>query len=379
MSIGIDAIGMYVPRHYLDMETLAKARGADVDKFKIGIGQDKMAVISPSEDIVTMAAEAARTIARDNRDSIDAVFFATESAIDFSKSAGNHVHRLLGLRPGVRILEMKQACYAATGALHLAVDHVRANPGRKVLVIASDIAWYGFGSPGEVTQGAGAVAMLVTENPRLGIISNGVVMTEERPDFYRPSYHDVPVVDGKLSILCYNDILRAVAPERPFPYVCFHLPFSNMADKANRVIPYPVSDDALDISKKISRVVGNIYNGSLFLSLLSVLIHAPEDLSGKEIGMFSYGSGSIGEFFTLTLEKTYRDAFCGDDIIRMLESRIPLSIEEYEDHMMRHQSREHTLDTVIGTDVPEGRYFALEKIESGHRRYVTRPAGQENC
>ena len=110
MSIGIDAIGMYMPRHYLDMETLANARGADVDKYKIGIGQDKMAVIAPSEDIVTMAAEAARTIARDHRDSIDAVFFATESAIDFSKSAGNHVHRLLGLRPGVRILEMKQAC-----------------------------------------------------------------------------------------------------------------------------------------------------------------------------------------------------------------------------------------------------------------------------
>ena len=62
---------------------------------------------------------------------------------------------------------MKEACYAATAGLNYAKLHVATHPDSKVLVIASDIARYGVGSSGESTQGAGAVAMLVSKNPRI--------------------------------------------------------------------------------------------------------------------------------------------------------------------------------------------------------------------
>ncbi len=59
-TFGIDKIGFYTPRYYLDLLTLAKARNVDPGKFCIGLGQQKMSLPSPDEDVVTMAASAAQ-------------------------------------------------------------------------------------------------------------------------------------------------------------------------------------------------------------------------------------------------------------------------------------------------------------------------------
>jgi len=371
MNVGIDLINFYVPKHYLSLETLAQARGVDANKFTVGLGQEKMAIVAPHEDIVTMAVEAAYDIVQSHEEEIDLLLFATESAIDYSKSAGNYVHRLLNLPTHVRSLELKQACYAATGALQLAISHVTLHPDKKVLVIASDIAWYGFQTPGESTQGAGAVAMLISQNPRLAVVSPGVFATEELPDFYRPSYHDVPIVDGRLSIRCYLDLLRKVAPNRAYPYICYHLPFANMANKANSALPYPVSEQPLEVSKQVGKVVGNIYNGSLFLSLLSVLMYANEPLGGTEIGMFSYGSGAICEFFTVTLQPTYLSAYPSQRMHACLDDRISLSIEQYEAFMNQYHEREHGLHYQPTTEFLTKERFYLKNMVNGHRFYET--------
>jgi hydroxymethylglutaryl-CoA synthase len=61
-------------------------------------------------------------------------------------------------------LKIKHACYGAMAGLTAAVNYILSGraKGRKVLVIASDIARYGKDTAGEPTQGAGAVAMLVS-------------------------------------------------------------------------------------------------------------------------------------------------------------------------------------------------------------------------
>ena len=58
MNTGIDAISFYTSNYYLDLKTLGETRGVDPDKFYIGLGQEKMAIPPPDEDIVTMAANA---------------------------------------------------------------------------------------------------------------------------------------------------------------------------------------------------------------------------------------------------------------------------------------------------------------------------------
>lgn len=59
MKVGIDKLHFATSHLYVDMAELATARQAEPDKYLIGIGQSKMAVIPPSQDAVTLAANAA--------------------------------------------------------------------------------------------------------------------------------------------------------------------------------------------------------------------------------------------------------------------------------------------------------------------------------
>jgi hydroxymethylglutaryl-CoA synthase len=371
VSIGIDALSFYSPRYFLDLTRLAAVRGVDPSKYQVGLGQFQMAIISPLEDIVTMALEAASDIVSGHEQDIDLILFATESGFDFSKASGIYVQQLLKLNPFARVLEVKQACYGATGALQLAVDHIRLHPNRKALVIASDVAWYGFQTPGEVTQGAGAIAMLVRANPRIAVVHSGKFYTENNADFYRPLGSEVPVVDGKLSIRSYRDVLKKVAPEKAFEYICFHQPFATMADKANEALAFPIQPTALQLVKQLGSVIGNIYNGSLFLSLISLFMYSKTTLKPQNIGMFSYGSGATGEFFELGLMSTYHE---GISLIRLHErvaNRVALTFEQYEHFMKVFSEKEKQLEyqTDLSTLRSDQRFF-LKAIQAGHRVYA---------
>ena len=54
MDIGIDLISFHAPAYYLDLRVLAERRGVDPDKFVIGVGQERMAVPPPDQDIVIL-------------------------------------------------------------------------------------------------------------------------------------------------------------------------------------------------------------------------------------------------------------------------------------------------------------------------------------
>jgi hydroxymethylglutaryl-CoA synthase len=369
--VGIDQLHFYAPHVYLDLEDLARVRNTDVDKFKVGIGQEKMALIRPNEDIITMAAEAAYPLVKGIENDIGLLLFATESGIDASKAAGIYLHALLNIQPYCRVLEVKQACYAATGALQLAVDYVKVNPNKKALVVSSDVAWYGFETPGEVTQGAGAIAMIVSANPRLAVVHEGYPYVQNVEDFYRPSFQEVPIVDGKLSIRSYRDVLRQVRPTEPLQYMCFHMPFAVMSDKASDVLVAPLSPEVLTAAKTFNQEIGNIYNGSLFLSLLSLLSLIPKRLDGETVGMFSYGSGAIGERFYLTIQPTYDQGFFKEELLAAFTRRERVSFETYVSLMETYRTRERALE-FTAPEIELRQRFALAHIRQGHREYVSK-------
>ena len=118
MKIGIDRISFYTSHYYVDLKTLAEARSVDSDKYYVGIGQEKMGIPSPDEDVVTMGASAAYPLMCDGElEDVELVLFATESGIDQSKAAGIYVHGLLEMAPRCRVVELKQACYSGTAGL----------------------------------------------------------------------------------------------------------------------------------------------------------------------------------------------------------------------------------------------------------------------
>lgn len=346
MSIGIDRIGMATPAFYVDLIELAKARGDEPDKYTIGIGQDQQAVAPSSQDIVTMGADAAASILSEN-DHIGLIALGTESGIDASKAGALYIQKLLNLSPWARAVEIKEACYGGTAALMMARDFVAAHPDQQALVIASDIARYGLKTGGEVTQGAGAVAMIVSKDPHiLTINDDSVYRSDSIMDFWRPVYQDTALAKGKYSTAQYLDFFQQVWDRykattgktlADFKALCFHLPYTKMGLKALR-LALPEGDAAkqadlmahFDRSIQYSRRVGNLYTGSLYLGLLSMLDLDDSLHAGDTLGLFSYGSGAVGEFFSATLVDGFEQYLHAAQHAALLDDRKQLSVPEYE-------------------------------------------------
>jgi hydroxymethylglutaryl-CoA synthase len=348
-EVGIDAIGFYTSHYYLDLKTLAQKRGVDADKYYIGLGQHKMAVPPPGEDIVTMAANAAARVLPNGRtEDIDHLLFATESGLDFSKASGIYVHRLLGLSPRCRVVELKQACYSATAAIHMVLPMLRENPEKKVLIIAADIARYGLETTGESSQGGAAVALLLSANPRILVIEPGSgFCTRDVMDFWRPHYRDEALVDGKYSCDVYLQVLLETwaqyreATQREysdFARFCYHAPVPGLVEKAHKWLAKR-NNVTLDNKEQIqtelahalhyNRHIGNSYTASLYVSLLSLLDNDPQDLSGQRIGLYSYGSGCVGEYFAVRVQPNYRQYLDTAWNQALLSQRTELSYDQY--------------------------------------------------
>ncbi|MDR0298007.1 MAG: hydroxymethylglutaryl-CoA synthase [Streptococcaceae bacterium] len=369
MTVGIDKLAFFVPSFVLEMDELAAARGVDPAKFHIGLEIDEMAVNPNTQDIITFAANAATKILEpSDLSAIDLVILGTESSTDESKSGAVILHDLLGIQPFARSVEMKEACYGATAGLLMACDYVSRNPARKALVIASDIARYGLNSAGEPTQGAGAVAMLISENPRLLELDDASVsLTQDVYDFWRPFGELYPRVAGKLSNETYIESFTKVFTEYArrfdkslddFAALAFHTPYPKMGKKAlSALTDSPKLLSALAKAVSYSRRVGNLYTGSLYLSLISLLENSQTLKAGDTIGLFSYGSGTVSEFFSGQLVAGYEKMLAKSDNLAMLDARVKLSISEYE------KMYQETIETADNTP------FSIEKIENGIRTY----------
>jgi hydroxymethylglutaryl-CoA synthase len=385
IKVGIDAIAFYTPRYALDLATLAESRGVPVDKFYVGLGQQKMSVVPPGEDIVTMAANACRqALLGIDVNQIDMLLFATESAADLSKAAGIYLHHLLELPARCRVLELKQACYSGTGAMQLALPYLRENPDKKVLVVTSDIARYALTSAAESSQGAGAVAMVISTEPRLlSFESVSGFVTEDVMDFWRPVYLSEPIVEGKYSSKLYLAMLEKTWKEYSLlsghgfsdhAAFCYHTPVPRLVEKAHQLLmkmdsknlSHESSSLFLEDSLLYSRQMGNCYSASLFLSLASLLDNSYANLSNERIGFYSYGSGCVAEYFSGLVTPNYHNYLNSDYHQALLTSRQILNYEQYE--MFYHFA--YPTD---GSDIEIPRYatghYRLKAMSSHKRIY----------
>ena len=384
MNIGIDKIAFYTPEYVLDLVTLAKARGDEPDKYTIGIGQDEQAVIPNDEDVVTMGANAARQIVDDQeRKAIDMVIFATESGIDNSKSSAIYVQKLLQLSEFVRTIELKQACYAGTFGLMQARDYVAAHPDKRVLVIASDIARYGLATAGEVTQGAGAVAMIVATNPNITLINDdSVYMSREVADFWRPVDRTEALVDGHLSTEVYKEMFLTLWQRyknqtkhslNDITGFAFHLPYTKMGKKAIDQIILEADEaqqkrllNNLIASQQFSRHVGNLYTGSVYLSFLSLLSNSKDLKPGEKVAIFSYGSGAEAELYSMTLQPDFRSSIPAASVAKQLSERQQVSVAQYE-KIFQSQLLDSHVDVI--RSATKKHHFQFLGWQNGERQY----------
>lgn len=345
MKIGIDRMAFATTDQYIELTELAEKRGVDPNKYTIGIGQDRQAVVPPTQDIVTLGARAAKKLLTpDVTRRLSTIIVATESGIDNSKASAIYIKHLLGLDDYIRAVELKEACYSGTAAIQFARGLVALNSQETVLVIAADIARYGLNTPGEVTQGAGAVAMLISADPHvLAIEPTSVSYSRDLMDFWRPLYATEAIVDGKYSTGVYVDFFKNTLTRYlqrtgrrldDFAGIAFHLPFTKMGKKGLEGVLQDRDDavanrlrDQLTASQVYCRQVGNLYTGSLYLGLMSLLQNG-QVKPGDRLGLFSYGSGAEGEFYSGIVQPAFAENL--SDVKEDLADRHRVSIDEYE-------------------------------------------------
>jgi len=288
MAAGIDDIAIYIPRLYLDAGDFAKARGLDPEKLERGLGIGQMAIVDTNQDPACLAANACLRVMQKNKltpDKIGRLYVATESSFDESKAMNSYVIGMLEQVYGKDTfghcggIECKFACVSGSYALYDNTNWIRAGEAedKYALVVVSDIAKYDLGSSGEVTQGAGAIAMLLNDNPRLLSFDPKVTATsiKNEYDFYRPFGKETPIVHGQYSNLLYliqvknalidykrkikkTGLIKLKDGETILDHVDYlnmHLPYSNMGKKA---LAYLVRHEWRDLPrwKKIIEEIG---------------------------------------------------------------------------------------------------------------------------
>jgi 3-hydroxy-3-methylglutaryl CoA synthase len=390
---GIEKIGVYPGSLCLRMADLCAARGADPAPLREAMMIDERSVNPLWEDPVSTAVNAADSILTgEDRERIELLIVASESGVDQEKALSTWVHRYLGLTPHCRNVEIKHACYGGTAGLQLAAGWILSglSRGAKALIVATDQSRMHLGKPWEYVMGAGAAAVLVSDEPRIVEIEPGRsgYWTHEVSDLTRPTSR-VETGNSETSLVSYLEALdnafshflervpEASAFESFFQRNVYHAPFGGMTFRAHktllrrframskREIQESFAERTLR-SLDYLRRMGGTYSASTFIGLLG-LMHDPGIRPGDRISMFSYGSGCCAEFYSVRACAGAREAVLEAGAAELLDARYTLTVPEYERVETARTALVDAGDYCVPLDGPGSWY---ERAYRGRRRLV---------
>ena len=412
MKTGIDAISFDVAKIHLPINTLAKARNIEPEKLEKGLGLIKMTLPDTHQDTVVFGANALTKLISENNinlNEIARIYVGTESAIDSSKPISSFLIALMEQKfgentlSGCDVVDFTFACIGGVDAMQNCIDFVTLNPTKKAIVVTTDFAKYDLNSTGEYTQGAGALAMLITSNPRIiAFENNWATSTKGVFDFFKPYrtlsktsitgkatnepwfenleseveiHKDQPVFDGQYSNQCYMDRTRDAyfsfkklkntneTVYDSWKSIVMHLPYAFQGrrmlseiyavDASNTIISG--NEDASEYQNKLkeiskseaykefvneklmpaeiaSSLIGNLYTGSIFMGLLSTLVHfydTEKEISDSKFGFLAYGSGSKSKVFEGTIQQDWKLAIANVNLFETLEKSFEIDFETY--------------------------------------------------
>jgi len=359
----------------------------------------------------------------------------TETIIDKSKSVKSYLMELFAKAGNFDVegIDTVNACYGGTNALFNSINWIESSSwdGRYALVVAGDIAVYAAG-PARPTGGCACVVMLIGPNAPM-VIETGLRGThiEHVYDFYKPRCDsEYPVVDGQLSIQSYlkaldfaYEVYRKKFAEKnkekfsskSASYFVFHSPYGGMVKKAvarlvfndflensdapefKEVQKYknqqreetyfnkglnsdfdklavPLYNSKVKASTLLASELGNSYCASVYAGLVSLIDSKADELVGKRIGIFSYGSGMAATFFSIVVKSSVQDIKLKANIVKKLSQRTFVDPKTFT-HMMSLREKRVTANSYVPegpiSDLFPGTYY-LEKVDDKYRRYYKR-------
>ncbi|RDA94785.1 hypothetical protein CP533_4227 [Ophiocordyceps camponoti-saundersi (nom. inval.)] len=306
--------------------------------------------------------------------------------------------------------------------------------GRDAIIVASDIAVYPCGNArpaggaGAIALLIGPDAPIVAEPGLRGTFMQHVY------DFYKPDPSmEYGFLDAHYSVLCYIRALDASyqnycereaksckgKEEKPrigidrFDYMIFHAPTCKVVQKSYARLLYhdylanpdaaifsdvprymrsmsyessltdkqvertfmTLSEDRfrsrVQPSLQVATQCGNMYCASVWAGLASLTSASnSEDLRGKRVGLFSYGSGLTSTFMSFRIRKSVAEISEALELDSRLADRLPASPSVYEDTCLLREKAYSQKDFRPVGDVAKltaGTYY-LDQISSSFRR-----------
>lgn len=361
-NVGILAMEVYFPPSYVTQQDLEIANNVSAGKYTVGLGQEAMAFTGDAEDINSIALTVVHNLLEKYSISpteVGRLEIGTESLVDKSKSTKTVLMSLFAESGNTNIegATVVNACYGGTAALMNALSWVDSSAwdGRFAIVVAADIAVYAEG-PARPTGGCGAVAILVGRDAPLQFdMRSRTTYAADVWDFFKPQLDsEYPVVNGAHSQTCFLTALddcytRFVTKSRALrgreisvastDYFVFHAPYNKLVQKSFGRILYqdmlagaadsapieqwksvPTKDTYEDkvlestmkkaseaayqqkvaLPAEVSRQTGNTYTASVWMNMANLASELGAALAGKNIVLFSYGSGALASMMTVT-------------------------------------------------------------------------------
>ena len=407
MTVGIDALQMYIPKLELPIEKLAKARNIEPAKLQKGLGLSSMRLADIDEDTVSMATNAVyQLLIQENLtlDQIDRLYVGTESGIDNSKPIASYIlQNIMGETNGNHSIscdavDFTFACIGAVDALHNCIDYIRLNPDKLAIVVATDFAKYELGSTGEYTQGAGAFAMLIKAEPRLLAFNHKIgVATKGVFDFFKPKViqeiatddeslllpviKDEPVFDGQYSNQCYIEQIKHAYQEfknnnteftssDAWDLICMHLPYCY---QGRRTFVHIFAEEQKELLEKMEGAslderIKALSKSAEYLSLVENKI-APSEKLSSQVGNCYTGSIFLGLISSLEYYKKHEIkgakvgfvAYGSGSKSKVFEAELVQNWEKHFDESIVKSQ----FDNTIALD--------FDSYERLHKRKVTQP------
>ena len=418
-KIGISDINIYIPPPKLELGVLIEKRSEDnprlarhLDRALRVTGQKTIRFTDVWEDSATMAAQAAYGLLK-GKDPVTLsnlrhLVVGTESGLDHSKPLSAFVQGMLQ-RSGLEIPEslssfqVQHACAGATVSL-LSVGGLLGMSNRSAesgLVIATDVAHYETETTAEVTQGAGSVALLVETAPRLLELDLSTIglCSRDVDDFFRPLGSATAKVKGRYSMEQYWANLEEAfldhaqrigeLPSEALEATDFfvlHTPFRNMPESAmNFLLHRHLNLDEDQIREFLEKRgfyrgvdplarVGNIYSGSMYFFLASLLNDRFKEMGDKIIGkrmlLASYGSGNTMIVYSAKVAEGAPEVIRGWDFDRIFRNARDADFAAYQRWTEGVHGREDYENLLKDVAVPPESFYLSGIREDGYREYA---------
>jgi hydroxymethylglutaryl-CoA synthase len=417
-KIGISDIGIHIPTPRMDLEYLIRERVSSepklarhMDRAVSTTGQKAIRFPNLWEDTATMAAQASRNLlAKRDAEELAGLRYlvsGTETTVDHSKPVSAYVQGMLQ-RSGVEVpnsissYQVQHACAGGTLSLInvaglLAMSDRDSESG---LVIASDIARYKASSTAEITQGAGAVSLLVEPSPALIELDLGTVgyCSQDVDDFFRPLGSSIAQVKGRYSMEVYQQNFEQAffdhcqrIGEDPAEVLSstdmfiLHTPFRNMPEMAmSRLLKLHLGLSTEESEDFLARrgffrgvdpiaQIGNTYSASMYLFLAFLLKDRFEAIGeavvGKKLLLASYGSGNTMIVVAGTVAPGAPEVIESWDLDRIFTSARQSTMDDYLIYTAGPYADSEYAKLMSSIRVPTDAFYLAGVREDGYREY----------